>query len=357
MKHLTISVTPGSVFVGVLVLLLVALLFFLRDLVLILLTAIVIASSLEPAVRWFVRYRIPRVLAVLFVYLATAAGLGGVLFFFVPPVLDDTATFLAKVPQTIESIDLSGTLPSGFFPGAGDVTSHLNPTEFVTNVRDALSNVTGGVFTTLTSFFGGVVSFILIIVFSFYFAVQETGIDDFIKVVAPVRHQRYILDLWRRSQEKIGKWMQGQVVLGLIVGVLLYLGLTILGVPHALLLAVLAGLFELIPVFGQILAAIPAVILGFTDGGVTLALLVVGLYLIVQQFENHLIYPLVVKKVVGVPPLLVILALIIGGKLAGFLGILLSVPIAAAIQEFVADIQRKKEEELARELAEEGKRS
>ena len=143
------------------------------------------------------------------------------------------------------------------------------------------------------------------------------------------------------------------MVLGLIVGVLLYLGLTILGVPNALLLAVLAGLFELIPVFGQILAAIPALALGFADGGFTAFLLVGGLYLIVQQFEAHLIYPVVVKKVVGVPPLLVILALIVGAKLAGFLGILLSVPIAAAIQEFVSDVDREKTRALAKSLAEE----
>ena len=102
--------------------------------------------------------------------------------------------------------------------------------------------------------------------------------------------------------------MQGQVILALIIGVLVYLGLTILGVRYALLLAVLAGVFEIIPIFGPILAAIPAVLIGFIDGGASMALFVIGLYTIIQQFENQLIYPLVVRKVVGVPPLLVILA-------------------------------------------------
>ncbi|MBL7045777.1 MAG: AI-2E family transporter, partial [Parcubacteria group bacterium] len=143
-------------------------------------------------------------------------------------------------------------------------------------------------------------------------------------------------------QFKIGRWMQGQLILAAIIGVLVYLGLTILGVKHALLLALIAALFELIPVFGPILASIPAIIIGFVDGGATIGLLVVGLYLIIQQFENHLIYPLVVTKVVGVPPLLVILALLIGAQLAGFLGIILSVPVAAAIQEFVKDLQENR---------------
>ena len=176
---------------------------------------------------------------------------------------------------------------------------------------------------------------------------QETGVDDFLRLVTPTSHQAYVLNLWKRSQLKIGKWMQGQLILGVIVGVLLYLGLTILGIPNALVLAVLAAVFELIPVFGQIMAAIPAVAIGFVGGGVKGALLVAGLYILVQQFEAHLIYPVVVKKVVGVPPLMVILSLIVGAKLAGFLGILLSVPIAGAIQELVADVDRRKTRELA----------
>ena len=133
--------------------------------------------------------------------------------------------------------------------------------------------------------------------------------------------------------------MQGQLLLAVIVGVLVFLGLTILGVKNALLLAVIAALFEIIPVFGPILAAVPAVALALLDGGLTLGLLVIALYVIVQQFESHLIHPLVVTRVVGVPPLLVILSIIVGAQLAGFLGILLSVPIAATIQELVKDVK------------------
>ena len=142
--------------------------------------------------------------------------------------------------------------------------------------------------------------------------------------------------------------MQGQLVLAVLVGILLYLGLLIIGVQYALLLAVVAAVFELIPVFGQYLAAVPAIVIGFTTGGVTTGLVVTGLYLIVQQFEAHLIYPVVVKKVVGVPPILVILSMLIGFKLAGFLGALLAVPIATAIQEFISDVDSEKRRSLAR---------
>src|SRR4051812_14141538 len=116
----------------------------------------------------------------------------------------------------------------------------------------------------------------------------------------------------------------------------------IIGIKHALLLAAIAAVFELIPVFGPILSAVPAVLLALVDGGTTQAFLVIGLYLIIHQFENHLLYPLVVRKIVGISPMVVILALVIGAKLAGFLGILLSVPIAAAVMEWVDDIEKHK---------------
>jgi predicted PurR-regulated permease PerM len=189
-------------------------------------------------------------------------------------------------------------------------------------------------------------SFILIIVISFYLAVQDDGVANFLRIITPVKHERYIIDLWKRSQRKIGLWMQGQLVLGLIIGVLTYLGLSILGVQNALLLAVIAAMFELIPVFGPILAAVPAVAFGLIEGGVALGLLVVGLYAIIQQFESQLIHPLVVKKIIGIPALIAILALIVGAQLAGFLGILLSVPLAAVMMEYLGDVEKRKVQQL-----------
>ena len=345
LKDLNVHITSGSILTTLLFLTLAALLWFLRDIVLILLTAIVIASAMEPAIRFFTERRINRILAVILIYLFMTGIFLGTLLVFVPPLLGDAANFLTRLPQTLSTINITEAT-NGLLPW-GNVGERISSADLLHNISTALSDTTGGVFTTVSAFFGGLTSLVLIFVFSFYFSVQETGVDDFLRVVAPVKEQAYVLHLWKRSQNKIGKWMQGQLMLGLIVGVLLYLGLTILGIPNALLLAVLAGLFELIPVFGQILAAIPALGVAFADGGFTALLLVAGLYLVVQQFEAHLIYPVVVKKVVGVPPLLVILALIVGAKLAGFLGILLSVPIAAAIQEFVSDVDRKKTRALA----------
>jgi predicted PurR-regulated permease PerM len=136
--------------------------------------------------------------------------------------------------------------------------------------------------------------------------------------------------------------MQGQLVLAAMVAILVYLGLMVLGVKNALLLAFVAGLFEIIPVFGPILSAIPSISFAFVDGGMGLALLVAGMYVIVQQFENHLIYPLVVRKIVGVPAILVIISMIMGWQLAGFIGLIIAVPVVTMIVEYMDDIQAYK---------------
>ncbi len=345
-NNLSITITSGSFVRALLLILLAGLLYYLRDIVMIVLTAIVIASSVEPGIRSLMRRKFSRLLAVVTTYTLIIGCFASILFLFIPPVLDDTEGFLKGIPDQLISINISDAT-HGLLP-LGSVGDTISSADLLSNITKAIGDSTGGALTTLSAFFGGVASFVLIIVFAIYFSVQETGVDDFLRVVTPVKHQVYVLNLWKRSQEKIGKWMQGQIVLALIVGVLLYLGLTILGVPYALLLAVLAAMFELIPIFGQFLAAIPAVLIGFGSGGITEALLIAGLYLVVQQFESHLIYPIVVKKVVGIPPLIVILALLVGYKLLGFLGVLISVPIAGAIQELVSDINASKTRALAR---------
>ncbi|MDO8523649.1 MAG: AI-2E family transporter, partial [bacterium] len=132
------------------------------------------------------------------------------------------------------------------------------------------------------------------------------------------------------------------------MGIFAFLWLTILGVKFSLVLAFVAAVAELMPIFGPIIAGVTAVIVTAATEPTSTVLLVAGGYLVLHELEANLIYPLVVKKVIGVPPLLVILALFAGAELAGFLGILLSVPIAATIQEFVSDIQKEKARELAR---------
>ena len=343
----SVTITPMSVFYAAAIVLGAWLIFYLRDLVLIVITAIVIASSIEPAVLWFMRYRIIRPAAVALVYIIVFGALFAIVYFLFPPLIQDSSEFVATLPQFVETFEIEKSIPTELIATTQEVVTSDSESLLATlrELQGVFSSTGEGAFKAIASIFGGVFSLLLVLVLSFYFALQETGIDDFIRIISPVKHQKYAISLWRRSQVKIGLWMQGQLLLSLIVAVLTYLWLTILGVPYALLLAIFAAVAELVPVFGSIAAAVPATIVAFSVGGLPLALLAAGGYLVINQIQGNLIYPLVVKRVVGVPPILVILALIIGVQLAGFLGALLSVPIAAALQEFISDVQKSKNEQ------------
>jgi len=339
----TINISSSTIVRTLLFLVLFYVLYIVRDLVLVILTAIVLASAVEPGTRWFVRRKIPRTLSVLLIYVATAVLFVGSFYFLFVPLLNESADFLKGLPEYSGAIESQAVVSQGGV--FGGFSESLSLPSVINQVNTALSDLSSGFVGTVDVIFGGILSFVLIIVISFYLAVQEDGVGKFLRIVAPLKQEQYIIGLWKRSKEKIGLWMQGQLLLAVIVAVLVFLGLTLIGVRHALLLSVIAGLFELIPLFGSFLAAAPAIAIAFIDGGLTLALVVAGLYLIIQQFESQLIYPLVVKKVVGVPPIISIIALIVGAKIAGFLGIILSVPVAAVLMELLNDFEMSKSKE------------
>lgn len=308
----------------------------LRDIIAVILISIVIASAIEPVNHFLAKYRIPRVISVIFIYLGAFFFLSIVFYLIIPPLLGDMLDFASSLPLYIENtLGPSGPLFLALPELPIAITDFLR--SLALSLEQSIPALTSGVFSAGGALFGGILSFVLLIVISFYLSVQEHGIENFLRIITPLEHEAYMLDLWKRSQRKIGRWLQGQILLGVLVGVVVFLGLTILNVKYALLLSILSMIFEVIPVFGPIMAAIPAIAIAFIQNP-SLGLMVLGLYVIVQQFENHLIYPLVVRKTIGVPPLLVVISLIVGGTLGGFYGIVLAVPAAAVLVEFLNDV-------------------
>ncbi len=312
----------------------------LRDVVGIVLLSIVIASAIEPAAHWCTKNKIPRVLGVLGIYVVAAFGVLSVLYFVVPPLVGDAFEVVSTLPQFVNEIVHPGSKIFSIFPKFPEaINTFLNG--LAVRMSNLVPGLTQDLFSASSRLVGGFLSLVLLVVLSFYLSVQEHGIENFLRVITPRSHEDYILDLWSRSQQKIGRWLQGQLLLGLLVGLFVFLGLTILNVRHAVLLGILSAVFEVIPVFGPIMAAIPAIAVAAIQEPI-LGLWVLLLYFVVQQFENHLIYPLVVRKTIGVPPLLVVISLVVGAKLAGVMGIILSVPIAAVFVEFINDLAVKK---------------
>ena len=248
------------------------------------------------------------------------------------------------MPRYLDTINVTSPLSdiAQTVSTAGGQSQTQSYVQTLLSLQSLFTSSSGSVLQIVITFFGGIFSLVLVIVLSFYFALQDTGVDDFLRIVMPVRYEEYSVNLWKRARKKIGLWMQGQILLSVIVAILVYLGLLIIGIPYALLLSVFTAMAEIIPIFGSLIAGAVAVIVGYSDGGVAIAAIVAGLYIVVNQFESNLIYPLIVKKIIGIPPLLVIVALIAGYTLAGFLGVLLSVPVAAVALEFLTDFDKRK---------------
>ncbi len=325
--------------------LLIVLLYILRDIVLVLLTSIVIASFIESVVRKFKKYKIPRTAVVVGVYLISMGFLLGIFYLFVPIFLTEASSLVASfgdfVPSDSVLQNLQGPTLSNTKELVSDISSNASIGEFLHSAQDLVNGVSGGFIQTASIVFGGLLNVVLIAVITFYLSVQERGIEYFLRVITPIKTEEYIINLWERTERKIGLWMQGQMLLGVLIGILMYLGLTVLGIKYSLIIALLAALFELIP-FGIILASIIGMVFAFVDGGFLATAKVAILFTIVQQFENYLIAPLIVKKVIGISPLVVILSVLIGAKLAGVWGVVLAIPVAVCLLEYLSDVEKGK---------------
>jgi len=203
-------------------------------------------------------------------------------------------------------------------------------------VGDTLSSYTGSVFSAITSLFGGLATFFLVLVLCFYFSVKKDGLKNLIHSVTPSKYQKYTMQLFVRIQDKLGLWLRGQLFLSVIIFSITWIGLFALGIRYSLVLALIAGITEIIPFIGPIIGAVPAVLLAFLQSPID-GLFVLILYIVIQQLENNVIVPKVMQKTVGLNPIVVILVILLGAKLAGVLGALLSIPVAVSIMTIAGD--------------------
>lgn len=319
------------------------LLFKLANVLLMILVSIVIASFIEAGVQQFAKYKISRSLAVPVIFTFVIALLFVIFYAFVPIVfreLSDVVLLLSSYFPNAPTID------SNSIQGASDLVSNFSVDtgsagNIINGVRDAIATLSQGALSVIGSTFGGLLNLILVVVMSFYLSIQERGIDNFLRILTPAKNETYVLDLWHRTQRKIGLWFKGQLMLGLLVGVITSLVLALMGVKYAFLIGLITGIAELIP-FGVIFATIPAALFAVIDGGFVLGIKVLIYFVIMQQIENYVLNPLVSKRVVGIPPLVVLLAFLIGITIAGFWGAIIAIPVAVFVLEYMGDIERKK---------------
>ncbi len=335
----TISISTSTIIRIIGVLLGLWFLYLIRDVIAILFVSLILASAFDRTVDWLQRHRIPRPVGILGIYIVLIGSLTLIISALVPHLIEEirgiTVDFPAYWENIAERFSQFGALGESFLSGFQ---------RFTAAIEDTLVATGQGVLGSIISLFGGVLSFIFVLVMTFYMTVSESAMKGAFKMVVPNRYEAYLSSLVARMQEKIGAWLQGQLILSLIIAALVYLGLTIIDVKYALLLAILAGLLEFIPYVGPLLSAIPAIFFGATQSGFD-AILVIVLYVVVQQLENHIIVPAVMRRAVGIHPILSITAMLIGAKLFGFVGILMAIPVITAVSVWVGDLVDEKQQE------------
>ena len=313
--------------------------------------AILFAAALDSTVDKLEKRKIPRPVSVLLIFLI----LIGVLGFFISQLIPLVATQLIELAKNLSSIVnnlssgnsdfLFGETIQNLFNSILEnvdqetVISQLQAT--LETIGTQLQSVAGNTFGAIKALFNGIFNFVLVLILTFFLVVNERSVDDFFISLFPSKHGQYIVEKLESIKDKVGDWLRGQMIMILLMFSLTLIGLLILGVDYALTLAMMAGIAELLPVVGPIMAGVPAVLVGFNESP-WLAIWVFGLIILLQQIEGQVLIPLVMKKAVGLNPIITILAVLIGFETLGILGIIIAIPVTATLSIFVRDYASKK---------------
>ena len=323
----TIEVSLKSVLLVIATLLFLFVAWKIRGVLIAFFVAYVLMSGFAPLVDWLSKNGVRKNLAAVLTYVLAIGFLAVLLFSVIPPLIEQIREFITKLPTYIDWVT------NNFNSGAVPVVTSENIANILSSKLDtALANL----LTVVRNAFGVFLSFVTIAVFTFYLLLERDRIKKNLFRVLPHLPKEKVTALAHRTEEKLGSWIRGELILMLLVGLATYIGLTILRVDFALPLAVIAGLLEIIPMFGPTIAAIPAVIIAFVQSPI-LAIAVIALYILVQQLENNFLVPKVMEKAVGLSPLVTIFALSVGGTIFGVIGAAIAVPAAAVVQVIFED--------------------
>ncbi|MCL4365980.1 AI-2E family transporter [Patescibacteria group bacterium] len=291
--------------------------YLIRDLLIILFVAVIFVSALAPLVKFLVKLKLPKILSIAITYIIIIAIIAVIIISIVPTLVEQSSRLIVAAP--------------------GLLAQFFNITNLDKSVFSSeLTSISRNLFSVTLSLFDNLLAIIFVLVITFYLLLEREKLESRIASLFKNKEDR-VGKLIVKIEERLGAWLQGQLILSLVIGILSYIGLTILSIPFALPLAMIAGIMEVIPVIGPIISALPAIFIALTISPV-LSIGVAAMFFVIQQMEGHLIVPQVMKRAVGLNPLIVILAIAIGGRLLGIAGALLAVPMAVVIQIIATEI-------------------
>lgn len=290
-----------------------------KDILFLLFIAFILMSALRPLVDWLEKFKIPRVISIILIYALA------IVFFVIsfaeviPSLIYQTTRLITQMP-----IFLTKVVPS-LGIDIKSLTAQIAPIS--ENIVNLTLGIFSNIFTTMT-----------ILILTFYFLLERNHTENFLVNFIGEESAKRAISVVSLIEKRLGAWVASELFLMTVIGVFSYIGLTLLRVDFALPLAIIAGLLEAVPMIGPIISAIPAILVGLASSPV-LAFSVIALYVIIQQVENNIIIPIVMKRGVGISPILTILALLVGGRLGGIGGAILAIPgvlvLEIILQEFL----------------------
>jgi predicted PurR-regulated permease PerM len=287
-----------------------------RDIVYLLFVSYILMSAIRPIVAGMTKFRIPQVLAILLLYCLLFAIVAGFLGSVLPTIIVQTTKLVSELPhvasQVIPSLEIDARA-----------------------VAQQVAPLTQNVVQFGLEVFNHIVAIVSVLVFTLYLLLERNRVGQLIEKYMPEAEAKKIESIMEDVEERLGAWARGQAVLMITIGILTYIGLSLLHVDYALPLALFAGFLEVIPMVGPLVGSIPAILLSLSVSPL-FALTVAALYFVIQQLENHLIVPYVMRKSVGISPILTILAFMVGARFGGVIGALLAIPAIVVAQTILS---------------------
>lgn len=312
-------------------------LFLIRDILIWVVFALVISVLFNPAIK-FLRKFMPRSLAVVLIYVAIF-GLVGLSIYMIVPV------FIAEINQFSQNFLSYFEKIAPPFRGLG-IEAFESFEKFTKALEVQLSAVSSSVFSAVGIIFGGVFSTLTILSIALFLSLEEEGLEKVVRALTPKKYEAIVLSILEKSETKVSGWFGAKILSSIFIGVLTFLICYVLSINYAVSFGLFSAIFNFIPFVGPIIAGGMIAVIVAADSWLKAIFFVVA-YILIQQIEGNILTPVLTKRFIGLPPALVIVALLVGGKLWGLMGALLAIPIAGIFFEFLRDFLKRKKEEKA----------
>jgi len=313
-------------------------LYAIRDILIWFIFALTISVLFNPAINFLQRKKLPRGLAVVFIYTGIFGIMSILLYLIIPVFITEIQAFLNNFPEYFAKI--SPPLKGLGFQAFESVES------FLMTLGKSLEGMVENIFSALFSVFGGVFTTLFVLITAIFLSLEEGGVKKALILLFPKKYEAQVMSVWTRCQKKVAGWFGARILACLFVGIASYVVFVLFNVKYPFTLALFAGVLNFIPYVGPLLTGVVLFVLIFPTE-IFKAIFVLIAFGLVQQIENSILSPILMKKFVGLPPALVLISLVVGGNLWGLMGAVLAVPLFGILFEFFKEfLQRRRDKKV-----------